>query len=113
MEEARRRKPGKQRRAQERRRHRRYAVPCKVRARALAPLGFPKARKSVIQGRMQNTSTGGLCLLTNDAIRVSYLLQCEIGIPKSAAAIPTLAQVRWIQKNAEGSRSRVGLQFLL
>ncbi len=113
MEEPRRRKPGLQRRTRERRHHRRYGVLCKLRGRQLTPLGSPKAGKSVIQGRIENTSAGGLCLLTNDAIKLSYLLQCEICIPNTAAAIPTLTQVRWIQENAKGSRYRVGLRFLL
>ncbi len=112
MQEPRRRKSGMQRRARERRHHRRYGVPWKLRGRQLAPLGSPKARKSVIQGRIENTSPGGLCLLTDDALKLSYLLQCEICIPSTAAAMPTLTQVRWIQKNAKGFRYSVGLRFL-
>ena len=84
-----------------------------MRGRQLTPLGFPKTRNSVIQGRLRNTSAGGLCLLTNDVMKVSYLLQCELSIPKTPATIPALMQVRWVQKNAKGSRYRVGLQFLL
>jgi hypothetical protein len=113
MQESRRCKPGKQPRARERRHHQRYVVLCKVRARQLTPLGSPKESKNIIQGRIENTGAGGLCLLTNDALKVSYLLQCEICIPKTAAAIPALTQVRWIEKNAKGSRYRVGLRFLL
>ena len=67
----------------------------------------------MIQGRIDNIGAGGLCLLTNDAIKLSYLLQCEICIPNTAAAIPTLTQVRWIQRNAKGVRYKVGLQVLL
>ncbi len=103
----------KQRRARERRHHPRYVVPCRVKGRQLPPLGFPKARKRIIQGRIENIGGGGLCLLTNDALKVPYLLQCEITIPKTAAAIPTFTQVRWIEKNAKGLTYRVGLQFLL
>ena len=97
----------------ERRHHLRYVVPSKVSGRQLSPLGFPKTRHRVIQGRIRNTSAGGLCLLTNDLMKVSYLLQCELSIPKNPAAIPALMQVRWVRKNAKGSRYKVGLQFLL
>ncbi len=106
------RKPKKQFEG-ERRHHPRYVVPSRVRGRQLPPLGFPRARYSVIQGRIRNTSAGGLCLLTNNSMKVSYLLQCELSVPKTRAAIPALMQVRWVQKNAKGSRYRVGLQFLL
>ncbi len=97
----------------ERRHHPRYLVPSRVRGRQLSPRGFPKTRYSVIQGRIQNTSAGGLCLLTNGLMKVSYLLQCELSIPKTPATIPALMQVRWVQKNAKGLRYTVGLQFLL
>ena len=106
------RKPKKQFEG-ERRHHPRYVVPSKVSGRQLSPLGFPKARYRVIQGRIRNTSAGGLCLLTNDLMKVPYLLQCELRISKTPAAIPALMQVRWVQKNTKGSRYRVGLQFLL
>ncbi len=55
---------------------------------------------------MENTSAGRLCLSNNKALKVSYLIQCEIRIAETPAAIPTLAQVRWIQKNAKGFRYR-------
>ncbi len=105
-------KPKKQS-EEERRHHPRYVVPSRVRGRQLPPLGFPRARYSVIQGRVRNTSAGGLCLLTNDLMKVSYLLHCELSIPKNPAAIPALMQVRWVQKNTKGLRYTVGLQFLL
>ncbi len=105
-------KPKKQS-EEERRHYPRYVVPSRVRGRQLPPLGFPRARYSVIQGRIQNTSAGGLCLLTNGLMKVSYLLQCELSIPKTPATIPALMQVRWVQKNAKGLRYTVGLQFLL
>ena len=113
MVETRRRKSGKQRSTSEQRDHPRYVVPGKVSGRQLTPRGLPKARKSVIQGRMENIGAGGLCLLTNDTIKVSYLFQCEITIAKTPAAIPTFTQVRWVEKNAKGAKYRVGLQFLL
>ena len=113
MAEAHKRKSTKQRQARERRHHPRHAAPCKVKGRQLPPLGFPKARKRIIQGRTENIGAGGLCLLTNDALKVPYLFQSEIRIPKTAAAIPILTQVRWVEKNAKGVKYRVGLQFLL
>ncbi len=98
---------------QERRHHPRYVLPSRVRGRQLPPHGFPRARYSVIQGRIRNSSAGGLCLLTNDLMKVSYLLQCELSIAKTPATIPALMQVRWVQKNAKGVKYTVGLQFLL
>lgn len=49
---------------------------------------------------MKTIGAGGPWLLTSDAMKVSYLLQCEIRIPKSVTAIPTLTQVHWIQKTS-------------
>lgn len=51
----------------------------------LGPLGFTEAGKSVFQGQIRNIRAGALCLLTNNTIKASYLLQSEIHIPKPAA----------------------------
>ncbi len=72
MEESGSRKPMKQGRGRERRHHPRHGLTANLRGRQLAPLGSPKARKSVIQGRIENTVASGLCLLTNDAFQGTW-----------------------------------------
>ncbi|MGO8788972.1 MAG: PilZ domain-containing protein [Terriglobia bacterium] len=67
----------------------------------------------VVDGHVQNISSGGLCLLAQKRLKVSELLVGEIAVPGTRASIPTLLQVRWQRKNSSGSRYLVGLHFVL
>ncbi len=98
---------------QEKRGHPRYPLTGEVRGRELSRLGAPKARKRLIRGPIQNISSGGLCLLTDQVIKVSSLIRCELLFSQIPAPIPTLLQVRWAQKARKGTGCTAGLQFLL
>jgi PilZ domain-containing protein len=90
--------------------------PCRLKLQAcqLVPLGAPQhGPKAAIRGRIQNVSEGGACLLGNHSIPASSLVRCEIIVPGTRAAIPTLVQVRWTQKTSTNGSYKIGLQFLL
>ena len=97
----------------ERRRHPRYPLAGELRARELPLLGSPKGHKGVIRGRVQNVSSGGFCVLTDHAMKVSDLVRCEVRLFKFPVQIPVVLQVRWIHKSSDGERYKVGLQFFL
>ena len=101
----------KQPSGRERRRHPRYRVSGELRARELPLLGSPKGHKGVIRGRVQNISTGGFCVLTDQAMKVSNLVRCEVRLLKIPVAIPVVLQVRWIHRNSEEYAYKVGMQF--
>jgi hypothetical protein len=73
----------------------------------------PIGKSRVVDGHVQNISSGGLCLLARKRLRVSELLVGEIAVPGTRATIPTLLQVRWLHKNSFGPRYRAGLHFVL
>ena len=70
-------------------------------------------RSQVVPGHVQNISSGGLCLLVQNPLKVSELLVGEIAVPGTKASIPTLLQVRWLSKNSFGPRYRAGLHYVL
>ena len=77
------------------------------------PLVVGPTGKSRVDGHVQNISSGGLCLLARQRLKVSELLLGEIAIPGTRVRIPTLLQVRWLRKNSFGPRYSAGLHFVL
>jgi len=73
----------------------------------------PTGASRIVEGQVQNISSGGLCLLAQKRLEVSELLVGEIAVPGTRARIPTLLQVRWLCKNSFGPRYRAGLHFVL
>lgn len=70
-------------------------------------------KSQVVEGNVQNISSGGLCLLVQKPLKVSELLVGEISIPGTQASIPTLLQVKWLSKNSRGPSYRAGLHYVL
>jgi hypothetical protein len=98
----------------ERRHHPRFLHDIELRGVQLVALEVPRQEpKTVINGRIQNISHGGACLQTDQPIPVSSLVRCEIIIPGTLAAIPTLMQVRWTQRDSTNGKYKIALQFLL
>jgi hypothetical protein len=73
----------------------------------------PTGTSRIVDGHVQNISSGGVCLLAQKRLKVSELLVGEIAVPGTRASIPTLLQVRWLRKNSFGPRYRAGLHFVL
>ena len=64
-------------------------------------------------GRVHNVSQGGICFISTEPIPQSSLVRCDIGVSESPVSIPTLMQVRWIQKQRlQADTYLTGLQFL-
>lgn len=64
-------------------------------------------------GKVVNVSTGGLCLLTDEVLKVGQVLKMALPLPSVAATAPTLAEVRWVRKENEKGSYQAGLRFLL
>lgn len=99
----------------ERRRHRRYRPrqAYHVRATALAVHGLDRPTTRPILGRIHDIGAGGLCLLTDQVVKVPQLLRCDILLPGVPAGVPTLVRVRWCLKDPSRARRKAGVQFLL
>ena len=103
----------KQQGRRERRHHPRYALNCEFRGTKLSLLGAAKRTRGIIRGEIQNISAGGLCVLVDRPVKEFHLVRGEVLLPELAAGIPALTQVRWGEQVGQGSRYRMGLQFLL
>jgi hypothetical protein len=95
----------------ERRRDARYPFLCELKGTELSSLGSPQANPSVFRGRAQNISSGGLCVVVDEAVEVSRLIRCEIRVASVPVAIPLVMQVRWSRRMPEGYA--VGTSFVL
>ena len=83
-----------------------------MQARELAQIGGAKPN-SVLRGRVQNLSRGGVCVLSDRPLDQHAVIICEIALPDLPLLIPTVMQVRWDQKReVQGEQYLVGLQFL-
>ena len=78
--------------------------------RELSPPGAPHPPAVSIHSGTRDISTHGLCAQLDQACPDSALVRCEIHVPGCPVAIPTLAQVRWVQ-NGQGMFV-AGLEFL-
>lgn len=68
---------------------------------------------ATFKGQVNNISDGGFCLLVPHAPRPSALLQGLLKLPDVPARIPTLVQVRWIERPSHGKSYRIGLQYVI
>jgi len=91
----------------------RYPFSGEVKAHQLPLHGRSKGHKGPIRGKARDISSGGLPFLGDRAVKPSSLMRCEIRFSELPATIPVLSQVRWIQKDPETRKYRIGLQFLL
>jgi hypothetical protein len=103
----------RQRAWRERRREHRYAVLFEFRGKKLSSLGFPKRPRGIVNGKVQNLSAGGLCLLTDQPIKELHLVRGELVLPNVPVGIPTLMQARWVHRATKRFRYRIGMQFVL
>jgi hypothetical protein len=82
-----------------------------LKVKQLPPLGHSQAQKRSLEGKIQDISAGGICIIAKQRLKVAQILHCELKIPTVSISIPTLMQVRWILPRNQ--QFRIGLQFLL
>jgi len=97
----------------ERRHHLRFAQIGELSAKQLSALGSTKAHEGIVRGRVKDISAGGICMLTDQLLKESNLLQCDITFAKLPAAIPALMEIQWIAEGDEEFTYAVGLQYLV
>jgi hypothetical protein len=100
-------------RHREKRAERRYQVRWKLQGRGISFMGFRQGDEEALNGRVLNINRGGLCLLTEQPIEKSAVLQCEIFPSGQHVGIPTVMEVRWMLPNPDGAGTNVGLRFLI
>ncbi len=96
----------------EKRASQRYPVHWRLEGRGISFLGFVDEREEILRGQVQNLGQGGLCLLAENPIQKSSVLRCEIFPNEVQAGIPTIVEVRWMERNSGQPGTKVGLRFL-
>ena len=90
----------------------RYSTSGRFRGSQL-PLHESHRKSEVIEGKVENISDGGFCVIASRAPERSALLQGRLLFPRMPAKIPTLVQVRWAEKVPSSRHYRIGLQYVI
>ena len=98
----------------ERRQHERYPQVLKIHARSLLSGQTASAPPKEFDGRIQNLSNGGACILSPCRLQADTFLRCDLPVFDARVSIPTLMQVRWTAKRGNKSASYIGgLHFVV
>jgi len=62
---------------------------------------------------VKDISDGGFCILTAHAPKMSTLLQGQLRLIRMPVEVPTLVQVRWINRSPSGGGYKIGLQYVI
>ncbi len=99
--------------SRERRQHLRFGQRGELSATPLSRLGPARAHETIVRGQVKDISAGGICMLTDQRLKESNLLQCDITFADFPAAIPALMEIQWIAGAEEEFKYAVGLRYLL
>jgi hypothetical protein len=72
-----------------------------------APRG---SAKPIATGYMKNISNGGLCMVSKTKVNVNDFLRLSFKLEALPVAIPTLVEVRWVQKTDDSFK--FGVRFI-
>jgi hypothetical protein len=102
----------------ERRRHERFPQVLTVHARCL--LSVPASHVDTadlpkeFEGRIQNLSKSGTCILSSVALPQSAFICCEFPLSDGPVTVPTLMQVRWTAKRGRKAPNYLsGFEFVV
>jgi hypothetical protein len=96
----------------ERRGEQRFPFNVTVILQELSPTQKTPLAKTAVRGVIHNLSNNGFGLSTAVPLKYSAVVRCDIALRNLPVSIPTMAQVRWVQRaHAGGFRS--GLAYLL
>lgn len=86
---------------------------------AISTEQFPSPLKGVEPGgerqsaHIKNLGSHGCCLNVDQPLKRLQVIKMDFPVAPPGITIPTLAEVRWIQKEAGSDQNRVGLRYLL
>jgi hypothetical protein len=95
----------------ERRRSSRVAFSALFAGEEALPGGSSSRKKRLFNGRIENISEGGVCVVAKGRPKESQLISGHVKLRGLSIIIPTLMWVRWTLRSK--AQYRVGLQFLL
>ena len=91
----------------------RYTISRELNGQELRPPEYTNEVHAFFHAWAKNISAGALCIVTDEQIRQSALVCCQIRFSEIPVAVPVLMKVQWVRKMNDGRRLRVGLKFLL
>ncbi len=98
----------------ERRRHERFPQVVEVHTRCLVSSAESGDAPKDFDGRIQNLSNGGVCILSGSPLPPSLFVCCSFPVIDAPVQVPILMQVRWTAKRGYNPSVYVsGLQFVL
>ena len=97
---------------EERRAEPRFRLSVSVVMQELSPAHKTPLPKTAIRGVIHDLSNGGIGLSTAAPLSHSTVVRCDITLNNPPVSIPTMAQVRWVQR-AHAGEYRSGLAYLL
>lgn len=96
----------------ERRQHERFPQILDVHARCLIS-GTATTLPKEFDGRIQNLSKGGACILSSTPLPPSVFVSCDFPVNDTAVTVPTLMQVRWTAKRGRKAPNYIsGFEFV-
>jgi len=99
-------------RSQKKRVQPRYSMSGRFRGSQL-PAHQSHRKSQAFEGEIKNISDGGFCLIATHAPQRAGLLQGRLSFPRLPAQIPTLVEVRWVEKARSSGNYRIGLQYVI
>jgi hypothetical protein len=96
----------------ERRGEQRFPFKVTIVLQELSPTRKTPLPKTAVPGVIQNLSNNGFSISTAVPLTYATVVRCDIAIKNLSVSIPTMAQVRWVQR-AHAGEYRSGLTYLL
>jgi len=73
----------------------------------------PGSNASPLEGQIQNVSEGGLCIVTDEALAHTQLVEIGLPLPVPKMAARTFVEVCWVRRENGQASYTAGLRFLL
>jgi hypothetical protein len=97
----------------ERRQHERFPQAFEVHARCLMSQSTPNDSPKEFDGRIQNLSAGGACILSQCPLTPAAFVFCNFPVSDVPVSVPAFMQVRWTVKSDQKSPNYItGFQFI-
>ena len=77
----------------------------------MGQIGINKRCQS-FNGDIENISTGGACIITNNAVDPGRVAMLNLKVEDTDIRLPAFAEVKWTKLVGYKGKYRIGLQFL-
>lgn len=68
---------------------------------------------SPMEGQIQNVSEGGICMVTDEALKHTQVVEVGLPLPVAQVTTRTIVEVCWVRREFGRGNYTAGLRFLL